>query len=140
MNLTITLERRGVFEVQTSGDRSNKCGSDPNENHVRYNAKITVPGTALDAQGFIIAHENIHELMQNLVGPRDAFPSCEVLSFMAAHAIAGVVPNASHISVTIASGSNMDAPMVGMTCDWKLDPKPATTRPLGARSHLTRIK
>jgi hypothetical protein len=123
-NISVRIERRGIFEVRVRGTRANKCGSDPNENRMFYAVSIGCPGNGLCPRGFVVDHQRIHDYFETRWGLNIspvAFPSCEAIALDGVQGLRELVPNAASISVQIAAFSPGDSNPAGVTATWSLN-------------------
>lgn len=125
---TLRLERNGDWIVTASGDRSRKCGP-PAENHMAYRVFVECPDDALDADGFVIDHNEIQAYFERTFGHVVDFPSCERIAVKAIRDLHELMVSRGSrpcgIEVTVAAFG-----AAGITAHWPARTRTGDQRPL----------
>lgn len=130
MSTLITLRRRGTFTVVDAlGNRKFQCGS-PMMTTLHYGVAITVTPDALDKRGFILANEEVDEMIKRKFHLMEDFPSCEQMAQEVVEMLrARITKGAKAISVIMSGWPGLTE----LECTWhsadSVDMSPQVCRP-----------
>lgn len=132
--LLVELERRGVFEVNVSGSDQGQCGR-RGTRRLRYGVKIMGDDQHLNAQGFIIDNQEIHDYFVNKYRDVVDLESCEVIASTACRDLCAMFGKGHlegvrvcRIEVVVGAAPEFgDAPLVGIKAMWDRQPDPRFT-------------